>query len=384
MRRVFSIVAAAAVLGFGQTAAAGDPQSAQGKGAAGGGQAQGGASAAGGTGGGTAGAAAGGGAAAGAGEKVTAEDMFQQGVELIGKGKWAEAAVKLEESNRLDRAAGTTVNLADCYEHMGKLASAWTLFVEAAAVFARRTPPDPRGETAKTRAEALFPRLSRLTIDVPETVRATKGLVVKRDGEEVGAAQFGTGIAVDPGTHAIEVSAPGKKKWTAEVKVEGDAAKATVSVPALTDAPVVGSGGDKGGGDAGGGDKGGEGWPWQKKAALGVAGVGAAGVVVGAIFGADALGKHDQVAKECAPGQPRVCSASGVALAGDLKTAGTVSTIGFAAGGALVAAGVVLWIVAPSSGPSDRGADVKRKAVTRVWVAPQVGTATGVTAGVVW
>ena len=148
MRRVLSIVAAAAVLGFGQTAAAGDPQSAQGKGAAGGGQAQG---TAGATGGGTTGAAAGGGAAAGAGEKVTAEDMFQQGVELIGKGKWAEAAVKLEESNRLDRAAGTTVNLADCYEHMGKLASAWTLFVEAAAVVARRTPPDPRGETAKTR-----------------------------------------------------------------------------------------------------------------------------------------------------------------------------------------------------------------------------------------
>src|SRR5689334_2063086 len=79
--------------------------------------------------------------APGAGDKAVAEDLFQQGVELIGKGKWTEAAAKLEESNRLDRAPGTTVNLADCYEHMGKLASAWTLFVEAASVFERRAPP---------------------------------------------------------------------------------------------------------------------------------------------------------------------------------------------------------------------------------------------------
>jgi hypothetical protein len=387
MRRVFSIVAAAAVLSVGQAATAGAPQSAGGGVPAGGGASKGGTAAGGSaTGGAAAGAGApAGGAAAGAGEKVTAEDLFQQGVELIGKGKWADAAAKLEESNRLDRAAGTTINLADCYEHMGKLASAWTLFVEAAAVFGRRTPPDARAETARTRAEALFPKLSRLSIDVPEGVRATKGLVVKRDGEDVGAAQFGTGIAVDPGTHAIEVSAPGKKAWSAEVKVGGDAAKVTLAVPALVDAPVeVGSGGDKGVG--GGGDKGPTaevGWPWQKKAALGVGGVGVAGVIVGAIFGVDAMGKHDQVSKECAPGDPAVCSATGVVIARDMKTAGTVSTIGLAAGGALVAAGVVLWVVAPS--PASGGSsDVKGKVGTRAWVAPQVGQRTGVTAGVAW
>ncbi len=356
MRRVFSIGAMAAVLSFGVVVAAGEPQSAGG------------------------GAPAAGGAA-GAGEKVTAEDLFQQGVELIGKGKWADAAVKLEESNRLDRAAGTTINLADCYEHMGKLASAWTLFVEAAAVFGRRTPPDARAETAKSRAEALFPKLSRLSIDVPEAVRGTKGLMVKRDGEDVGGAQFGTGIAVDPGTHTIEVSAPGKKVWTAEVKVGGEAAKVVVAVPALVDAPVeVGPGGGKGAGEEGAGVN--EGWPWQRKAAIGVAGVGVAGVVVGAIFGVEAMGKHDQVAKECDPGEPRRCSPAGVAIAGDLKTAGMVSTIGLAAGGTLVAAGVVLWLVAPSA--AGGGADVKGKTGTRVWVAPQVGQRTGVTAGVAW
>src|SRR5689334_2088270 len=91
-------------------------------------------------------------APSGAGATVTAEDLFQQGVALANQGKWAEAATKFEESNRVERAPGTTVNLADCYEHVGKLASAWTLFVEAAAAFNRRTPPDERGAKAQGRA----------------------------------------------------------------------------------------------------------------------------------------------------------------------------------------------------------------------------------------
>jgi hypothetical protein len=139
------------------------------------------------------GAAAAPGGGGGAGKKVTAEDLYQQGLALMAAGKWGEAAAKLEESNRIDPAPGTSINLADCYEHMGKLASAWTLFVEAATIFGRKTPPDPRAETAKTRAEALYPRLSRLTIEVPEAVRATPGLVVRRDGQELGAGQIGGG-----------------------------------------------------------------------------------------------------------------------------------------------------------------------------------------------
>lgn len=337
--------------------------------------------------------------AGGGGEaaKVTAEDLFQQGMALFQVGKYAEAAEKLEESNRLDRAAGTTVNLADCYERVGKLASAWTLFVEARAIFERRNPPDPRAAAARDRAEALFPKLSRLTIEVPEAARVA-GLVVKRDGLEVGKAQFGTGIAVDAGKHVVEVSAPGKKGWRGEVDVQGAAAKVSVSVPVLEDAPVtpagpqVGSPGGPGGSDGAGGpkkDAADAGWPWQRKVAVGAAGVGLAGVVVGAVFGIDALGKHDALSGHCQPGNPRECDAEGVAISGDLRTAGTISTVAFAAGGALVAAGVVLWLVAPSGagagaaaegagGPGAKGGGA------RVWVAPQVGGSTGVALGGVW
>lgn len=315
------------------------------------------------------------GAEVGAGAKVTAEDLYQQGLELAKQERWGEAAGKFEESNRLDPAPGTTINLADCYEHMGKLASAWTLFLEAGSVFQRRTPPDPRGEIAASRAAALQPKLSRLTIDVPAGVRAIPGLEVRRDGQVVGAAQLGTAIAVDPGKHAIEVSAPGKETWKAEVTVGAEAAKESIGVPALVDAKDAGGGGGAGAGS-------GSGWPWQKKAGLGMAGGGVVGVVIGAVFGVDALGKHDELQKRCSAGAPRSCDAEGLRIADAQGTVANVSTVGFAVGGALIAAGVVLWVVAPAEvkAAPEKGAT----GVKGVWLAPAVGAQTGAVIGGAW
>lgn len=319
---------------------------------------------------------------AGAGVKVTAEDLYQQGLTLVEQGKWAEAAARFEESNRLERAPGTTLVLADCYEHMGRFASAWTLFVEAASIFNRRTPPDPRGADADARAAALQPRLSRLAIEVPPEVRAFPGLEVRRDGEPVGAAQFGTAIAVDPGPHVVEVSAPGKEPWKTEVKVGADAATEKVPVPALADVKPA-PGGETGGSGAA--------WPWQKKAAIGAAGAGVIGVAIGAIFGADALAKHGELQERCTPGTPRVCDAEGLKIADAQNTAGTASTIGFAVGGALVAAGVVLWLVAPSGEGGEKLENARPTALhgvprarRGVWIAPVAGEQAGAVIGGAW
>lgn len=167
-----------------------------------------------------------------AAQQAAAEDLYQQGIALASQGSWAEAATKLEESNRIDRAPGTTLNLAECYVHLGRLASAWSLFEEAAAIFGRRSPPDARAAAAKERAAALHPKLSRLRIDVPQTARVA-GLLVKRDGALVGEAQWGTAIAVDSGSHMLEVIAPDRKPWRSTVNVQGESATVAVTVPVL-------------------------------------------------------------------------------------------------------------------------------------------------------
>ncbi|MBM4364335.1 MAG: hypothetical protein FJ104_16770, partial [Deltaproteobacteria bacterium] len=62
------------------------------------------------------------------------------------------------------------------------------------------------------------------------------GVVVKRDGIVVGQAAWGAAAPVDPGEHVVEVTAPGKKPWSATVKVGPDADSQALQVPALEDA----------------------------------------------------------------------------------------------------------------------------------------------------
>jgi len=53
------------------------------------------------------------------------------------QGDYAAACPKLEESQRLDPALGTLLNLADCREQEGNVATAWSLFRDAESL-ARR------------------------------------------------------------------------------------------------------------------------------------------------------------------------------------------------------------------------------------------------------
>ena len=60
-------------------------------------------------------------------DQAAAEILFQEGIHLLDEKKFAEACPKLEESVRLERAPGALLNLAACYEGLGKTASAWAL-----------------------------------------------------------------------------------------------------------------------------------------------------------------------------------------------------------------------------------------------------------------
>src|SRR6478672_4877951 len=85
-------------------------------------------------------------------DPTAAEALFRAGRAAADKGDYVTACPKFEESNRLDPELGTAFNLADCDEHVGKVASAWQLFKEVA----QRLPPgDDRVSIATSRAAAL-------------------------------------------------------------------------------------------------------------------------------------------------------------------------------------------------------------------------------------
>jgi hypothetical protein len=285
-------------------------------------------------------------------DQPTAEALFAEGRRLLAEGKYADACPKFAESQRLDPAIGTLLNLGDCHEKIGQTASAWARFREAAEI-AHRAGDAAREKVSKRRAAALEERLSKLTITVPMASNAP-GLEVQRDGVTMGRAVWGTAAPVDPGSHRIEATAPGRKPWSTTVTVDAAHRSITVAIPALAAAPAEAHAPSQAAPAAlspsaketsalrGHG---------QRVAAVVIASTGVAAVGVGSVFGVLASSKKDESEIYC---HKNLCSQRGVDLRDQALTSATVSTVAFVAGAAALAGGAALWFTAPSNKEATR------------------------------
>ena len=274
-----------------------------------------------------------------------AQSLFVEAMKLMSKKQFADACQKLARSQELDPGMGTQFRLAECYEKLGRLASAYDQY-NAVADAAKAAKKADREGLAKRRAAALEPKVARLTISVPPSVAALPGLEVTRDGVEVDAKLLGSPIPVDPGDHIVHVKAPGKKPF--EGKVWADvSSKLVVTVGALEDlAPPIDP-------DA-----------RQAKSlvpTIAFASAGGLGMILGFTFvglragrASEAESLHDKIVasgNNCVAGAGKVLTAACASLAkatsrGD--TYGTVSLVSFIAGGAsLVAMATYLLVPAP-------------------------------------
>lgn len=276
-------------------------------------------------------------------QERAAQVLFDDGVALMAQGKYAEACPKLDQSQKTDPTIVTAYRLAECNEKLGKLATAWAQFIDVATL-ARKAGTTDREETARKRAEALRPRVPRLTVTVSDEVAAQKGLVVTRDGAPIDAGVWGRELPIDPGEHRIAAAAPGKQPWEARVEV-AEGAVVPVVVPVLADEPGK-SGGPAGPGAARTDGPSGKG---QRIAAVAAGVVGLTGVAVGTIFGLMASSTWDDAQAGCVGGAPDRCTPDAQSLGDDASTQATVSTIGFVVGGVGLAGAAVLWLTAPSA-----------------------------------
>jgi hypothetical protein len=269
------------------------------------------------------------------------------------EGKAAEACPKFEESQRLDPGSGTLLNLARCYEVSGRVASAWNVYLEAAAA-AQASGNKAREKEARSRADALRPKLTRLVIDVPNEVRTIAGLEILRDGDRVGTAQWGVAIPADAGEHSIEARAPGRAAWKTSVTLRDPGQSVSVTVPPLAPAQA-----EVAGAPVPAAEPVKEAPPPARKGSLGTqrtlalvaAGVGVVGVGIGTVFGLRSKSQHD-IAEEHCTGS--VCDTQeGVDAGNEAYSAGTISTVGMIVGVAGLAGGAALWFTAKPepSGP---------------------------------
>jgi hypothetical protein len=169
-----------------------------------------------------------------AADQATARALFAEGRRLMKAGKYADACPKLEAAQKLYPSAGILLNLGDCYEKIGKTASAWNEFGEAASLAARSNRPEDADE-ARRRQEAIEPALVRLVIRVPSPI---SGLVVTRDGVKLAEATWGSTLPVDPGEHTVLAEADGHEPWSTSVTITRRGDTATVTVPKLKASPV--------------------------------------------------------------------------------------------------------------------------------------------------
>lgn len=289
-------------------------------------------------------------------QNADAEALFNEADTLEIQGKIPEACDAFEASNRIEPRAGTLVRLGQCREKQNRLVSAWSAYKDA---LTRAKDPAKR-QIAEQRVAALEPRLSYLTVLVPDESRID-GLVIKRNNRELDAALWNRAAPVDGGVYTITGHAPGHEEWSTTVEVANEGDKASIEVPRFKELrklvePPDGDGNGNGNGNEEPVDTKPSMFTSKRKAALGVAAVGVVGLAGGLVFGLQAKGLESEAFDLC-PNENDPCANAAQAQekidSGQSKA--MLSNISFGIGGAAVIGAAVLWFTgAPKATEDER------------------------------
>lgn len=178
-------------------------------------------------------------AAQAGGIPAEAEKLYKEAAAAMIKKDYATACPKFEQVTRfVPDGGGVRLNLAECYEEQGKLASAYTAY-QLAETLAKKDNRKDREKSAAKGAERVKPKLATLTLTVPDAVRALPEVRISLDGEPLNEKVWGVPVPVDKGAHAIVASAKGYLPATVSVEVPKDGVASSATVPGLSPEPVA-------------------------------------------------------------------------------------------------------------------------------------------------
>lgn len=275
-------------------------------------------------------------------DPVTADALFREAKTRMAEGDVARACTLFAESQRLDPAAGTLLNLADCEEKNGRFATAHQLFVRASETL---PPSDERIGYATERAKALEPRLSSVVLRLAPN--APSNLRVVKDGTTWSAASFGVPVPLDPGEYVLDVQADGRAPHRMPISLAPGEKKSVDVVwgePLAPAWPTVSPEAGKDGGEV----------PAPPKTSSGrstigyvVGGVGVGAFVAGAVTGALVIGYANTYNDHCKP----ACDDEGLRAARQGKPLNVLSPILLGLGAVGVGVGVYLILSDEPRGP---------------------------------
>lgn len=272
--------------------------------------------------------------------KDASDIIFNEGIELASKKEYAQAAERFLKAIALRDTLGARIELAKCYEELGKVASAleqWRYVQTEAA----KEPDNPKAQRRKKLATdaipKLEPRLSGIVLDVPESLPKMTGFLIKLDKEPVAAVHWGQTIPADVGEHSLEVMALDQVPWRRTITVHAE--KETIRM--RIDPPWTTVTQSKDGSSPSAGVSG-----LRIAGGIGM-GLGAVGLGIGGIFGGLAIVRNDaSKAGHC--DEQNHCDRTGYDLRKAALSFATASTASAIAGGVVLTAGIVLFAVAPT------------------------------------
>lgn len=257
----------------------------------------------------------------GGARETYAEQLFQDGVQLMKDDKCPQAVPKFLHSQQLDPSAGTLANLATCYVRLGRTASAWRAYRQALEAADKENDQEVRQRVLKA-ISILDPRLTKLRLI---SSRATVPLSITLNGEPL-APDEAFPVPLDPGENVIEAVAPGRKPWRHKVDASEQGATIVIEVPEL---PVAREP---------------KAQPDYRRAAVVVVGLGAAALAVGSVLGLSARSDYDESGRYCRYDH---CNATGHDLRIMALDKASASSWTMGLGAVAAATGIVLWFASP-------------------------------------
>ena len=281
-------------------------------------------------------------------DKAAAEALYQLAQQLMTAGDYANACPKLDASNSLDPGVGTLLLLGDCQEKLGKLASAWAAFREAAQLAGSRNDTE-RARVAEVRAAALKPRLVHVAYKVAAG-NDVPGFELRQNGALISKGSWGVSLPLDPGPYELVASAPGRENWHSTLDVPAKLeAPLVVHVPLLRSAPSKPSSQPSTTKPATADRSQPSNGSAQRTWGIVVGSVGVAALITSGVMTLLASQKNDDSIDRCASSNPNLCDPEGVDRRKDAQNMADLATV-FGIGGVVVlAGGTVIYLTAPSA-----------------------------------
>jgi hypothetical protein len=262
-------------------------------------------------------------------EKAEARTLVGEAKKAMKERRFADAASALRRADAIDSNLQIKLDLAAALTEEGKLVDA-SRVLHGVTDGTVASPQTRRfHEAGKKALAAVEPRIPWIQVDFSGPTAGSALTTI--DGKDVDAASE---VPFDPGTHAVAVSADGFETATRTVTLrEGAHEHVHLDLAPTTKAPPPKV--------AGG----------SKAPAITFFVLGGAGLLVGGGAGVAALLQAKDAKAQCTG---NVCPSSSQAAIDKSKLSGTISTVGFIAGGTLVGAGIIALIVSSSGGDAKK------------------------------